>query len=248
MTPHIDAANNRSYQTLNSFQTALAIIVDPRAAFRSTQAQPTYGLPLLLTLVFTTAVVLLYFSRVDLHWLGEHMLALHADGAGPESARAAEMRKAMSKEVMLTMALVFGVLGIPLFRLLEGLYYLLAGRAVGLALGYRHCFALTCWSGLPLVLVLLGSLIVLATNADGQLTMEQTNVFSLNEALLHLPPDSPWYGLASSLSLAHPWSWWIAAVGISEWGQRSMATALALSLSLWVAFYGIWALIASFST
>ncbi len=228
---------------MNNAQMVVALLLEPRSFFIALRDRPTFWFPLLLFTLSSVAALVLYFSVVDFAWLADHIIDgdSHVDKLSQQQK--AEFASTMSRDVMMWTSLTAMVVGIPVVRLLEGAYYFLAGKATAVSQSFRHWLALASWSGLPIVLILLVSIMFLMMHPNGQVTQEQLNVLSLNELFFHLPPESRWYSLMSSLTVLHPWAWWLAAVGVNAWSERSMAFSVVFSQLLWVVFYGTWALI-----
>lgn len=227
---------------MNNTQMTLALLTEPRAAFNALRERPTFWFPLLLLAFGTASAVVAYFSLVDVAWLNDHIASgdarmekMQADGSMPQ----------MSRSLLMWTSLTAVVVGIPVVRLLEGAYYFLAGRVTNIVQSFRHWMALACWSSLPLALALVVSVTVLALHPTGQATQEQLNLLSLNELFFHVGEKSPWYSLASNLTLLHPWAWGLAATGVRVWSGRSWPASIAFALMPWVVFYGVWALFAS---
>lgn len=228
---------------MNNIQLAFAMLVDPRAAFLSLRDKPNFWFPLLLIAIGTAASLVWYFNVVDFAWLTDQLQNADPRAAEMSAEKRAESAAGMSKDVMMWMSLTFMLIGLPMARIAESIYYSFAARLTNFTQSFRHWLALACWSSLPLALAIVLAAIFLVMHPSGQVTQEQLNVLSLNELFFDLRPDEPGYTLLSTLTVLHPWAWWLAAYGIRVWSGRSWAFSLGLSLLPWVLFYGIWALV-----
>lgn len=229
---------------MNNTQMIVALLVEPRSAFISLRDRPNFWFPLLLFVLCTAAALVWYFSVVDFAWLADHIMSGDSSADKMSQLQKTELVGAMSRDVMMWTSLTAVVVVIPMARLLEGTYYFLAGRATDVSQSFRHWLALACWSSLPMMLILLVSVVSLVMHPNGQVTQEQLNVLSLNELFVHVPPENRWYSLMSTVTVLHPWAWWLTSMGVRVWSGRSMAFSLVFSLLPWVVFYGGWALIA----
>jgi hypothetical protein len=223
---------------MSDFTLAVSMIVEPRTAFERLQRRPSFWLPLILLTLGTMGLLGAYAQSVDLAWLNHQLL-----GDEPEMPAGFEMSRVQLMGTSILVALV----GIPLMRLLEAGYYHLAAQLFSLKHEFRHWMALACWSGLPLLLPLAASAVMLAFSGDAQLLQEQLNVLSINELFLQLPPTSRWYSLLSNLTVLHPWVWWLAACGVQVWTGRSWSFALGVALLPWVLVYGVWAMVVAWA-
>lgn len=228
----------REERKMNNLQLTLSLLSEPKAAFAQLRERPTFWFPLLLVVFGTAAAVIAYFQRVDMAWLNDYLAS-----SDPRMAKAGDAAPSMSRDVMMWTSLTAVIVGIPLMRMVEAAYYLLAGKVSNLAPGYKHWMALACWSSMPLVLSLVTSVIVLMLHPSGQVSQEQLNVLSLNELLFKVQPGNEWHTLVSTLTVLHPWAWWLAALGVRAWTGRSWPFALGFAVLPWAVFYGLWALI-----
>jgi hypothetical protein len=126
--------------------------------------------------------------------------------------------------------------------MLEGAYYLLAGKWSNFEPGFEHWLSLVCWSSMPLLLPLIASVVGLALHPSGQVSQEELNSLSLNELFFQLEPVSNWYTLAATLTVVHPWAWGLVALGVRAWTSCSWRFAIVFAMLPWTVFYGLWAL------
>lgn len=223
---------------MSDLKLAISMIAHPRAAFDRLQRQPSFWLPLVLLTLGTMGLLGAYAQSVDLAWLNHQML-----GDDPDLPAGLEM----SRGQLLGTSVLVALIGIPLMRLLEAGYYHLAAQLFSLKQEFRHWMALACWSSLPLLLPLAASGAMLALSGDTQLLQEQLNVLSINELFLQLPTTHRWHSLLSSLTVLHPWAWWLAACGVQVWTGRSWSFALGVALLPWVLVYGVWAMVSAWA-
>lgn len=79
-------------------------------------------------------------------------------------------------------------------------------------MGYRHGLALTAWSGMPMVLA--GVITIVGTYMSStQTTLESLQMLSLDPLFVQLPMDHAWSVFAKSFSLLNFWVLFLAALG-----------------------------------
>lgn len=223
---------------MNNAQLATHILLEPRAAFLSLGEKPRFWFPLLLLILGSAAGLFAYFYLVDFSWFNDNIL--HSPD---KPARDAEASALLSRGVLMGTSMAAMVIGLTLARLLESGYFLLAGRMASIERSFSHWLALSCWSTIPLLLILLVSMGFMLAHPNGQVGQEELNVLSLNELLFHVERSSPWYSWLSTLTIIHPWVWWLSATGVKVWSGRSMPFSVVFSMVPWLAYYGVWALI-----
>lgn len=225
---------------MNNAQLVASVLIEPQAAFASLREKPRFWFPLLLLILGTAAALLGYFQMVDFNWFTDNVL----HGGAGKAAKAGEDAPVMSRGAIMGMTLGATVIFLSLSRVLEGTYYLLAGRVADVGQSFAHWLALACWSSIPMLLTVLVSMGFLLMHPNGQVTQEELNVLSLNEVFFHVDRSSPWFALLSTLTVLHPWVWWLTATGVKVWSGRSLAFGVVFSMVPWAVFYGGWALIA----
>lgn len=216
------------------------IFLQPSKVFAEERERPTFLVPYLLLAAAAIALTLAYFMRVDGSWFIDHMLdAKRATMTAKEIAQA----KAVMPGAR-TMA-IFGAVSAPitvaLIFALIGLYYWLASKVTGAALGYKHGVSLVAWSGMP---GLLGTIVGIV----GALTMQpQTSLESL--MLTHIDPlmidttGSHWHRIAQSADLLSLWSIFLAALGWRTFTRASWLQSIVVVVLPYLVIYGVMALI-----
>lgn len=226
---------------MNNMEMSSALITSPSAAFADLKEQPKFWFPLLAVLVSTVAVLIWYYSFVDFDWLVDRMMS--ADPRMSEEQRTQAM--AMMKPGFIMWSSVISVIVfVTAARALEALYFSLAGNITNVRHSYLQWFALSCWTAFPHVIGALGMAAFLLTSGTNQVSNEELQVLSLNELLFHVPLGGKGYVLLSSITILHPWVWWLTVVGVRVWTQRSWLFSTVFGLLPPIVVYGVWALIA----
>jgi hypothetical protein len=216
---------------MQTLKLSTQVLLEPRQAFRSLLARPSCAAPLLAIVVCTLAAYIIYFQVVDFPWLVDALLNGDPRTAAMPQDERMKAAAMFSRQGMLMAGALGVMLGIPVLRLVEAAWYLVAGRATGVALSFRHWLSLTA---VPLMFL------VLASHSNGQLTLEQLQIASLNEVFFHLPPGHRWFALLSNLTLFQPWCWWLAAQAVREWTGRSWTYSIVITMAPVVVVYGAW--------
>ena len=218
------------------------IFLEPGKVFAELKEKPTFLVPLLLVALVSSAMTFMYFMQVDGVWFIDH--TLQASGNEMSAAELAQMKSVMpGAKMMGYIALVTTPIGIAIVTLLMALYYLIAGKVTGSAVGFKHGMSLATWSSLPM---LLGTIVALVGvfMMSPQTSLESLMLTNLDPLLVQLPIDSPWKKLASSFSLLTFWSIFLGALGWKVWGKTSWAEAITVAIIPGVLIYGAMALLA----
>ena len=213
------------------------VILAPSPTFARLKDKPRPFIPLLVLIVLTLGITYWYVSTLDFAWFREQMLT----SRGPVKAEErAAMESFLSPTAMMWSSGLGVLLGTPVLYMLTALYYLLAGKVMGTGIGYGKWFGFAVWTSIPRLLALPLSALQIMTSG-GRLSLEDTNMVSLNYLLLHLHASSPWFGLATNLDLTSVWSIALAVIGLKAWTGRSTGTCVTVAVLPYVLVYGIWA-------
>lgn len=229
---------------MNNLAVSAALATAPSSAFAELRERPRFWFPLLLVILTTAGLTYWFYSVVDIDWLKETMFSNNPDlQALPEDKREAAMAM-VQRGTMLWSSLIGICLAVPIVYLLEALYLLVAAKVTKIPLGFRHWFALACWTALPLLLgnVVAAILLLLADNA--QISPSVLQPLSLNELLFHVPEGGQGYNLLASLGIPAFLSWVLAIIGVRTWSQRSWGFSATIVLLPWFVIYGLWAFFA----
>ncbi len=211
----------------------------PRAALKALLQRPTFLFPLSVIVLGTAVALASYFFLVDFEWLLQEQASKQGEYQKPGHT---------SRIAVLSMSLAATMAGIPALRAAQALYLHIAGKLLTIGLGFRHWLSLACWSNLPLFLPLPAFLLALLVHPTGQVSQEALEVFSLNTLFFRVETHDPAYQLLTTLTVLHPWAWWLAALGVKVWGGFSWARSLFVALLPKVVIYGGWAAVILYRT
>lgn len=222
----------------------LNIFLDPGKVFAEQREKPTFLVPMLLVIAATLGAMALYFFTVDPDWFVDNAIR-QTMAQNPEISRAQleSARQFMSPTFAGSAGLIFGGIFFVLMYVVMALYYWLAGKVGGVAIGFRHGLALTAWSSMPL---LVGAILLAVGvfTGDGRTPLEDLQMLNVHPLLVNVPIDSPWAGLARGFSLLNLWTWFLAALGWKTWSRGGWGGALLVALIPPALIFGIWALFA----
>ena len=206
---------------MNNLSLASALLFEPRKAFDDIAQRPRFWFPFLAVLLCSLILSAWYCSVVDVPWLIDQSLRGNALTRGLPEERIQEMIDRSTRSGLIIQTVISTLLFLIVFRLLEALYYTLAGKIVGLDRHFKQWFAFSCWTGLPSALALVPGAIVLAGVTEPQIPQASLQPLSVNELLLHLKPDQAGYSLWSYFSLLNVAGLALAVVGVKIWSGRS---------------------------
>ena len=224
----------------NNVALCVALATTPSSAFGELRERPRFWFPLLILVASTAAIVYWYYSIVDIEWLKEAMYGNDPNMQKlPEAERAAAMAM-LGRNTLLWGSVVSTILVLPIFFLLQALYLLLAAKVTRLPQGFKHWFALSCWSALPLLLTTVVSALFLIISDTTQVSPSALQPLSINELVLHRPIGSAGYALFESLTIPGVLSWMLMIIGVRAWSQRSWAFSAIFILLPIAVIYGAW--------
>lgn len=228
---------------MKNTELAWAILTSPGSAFVELQQRPRFWFPLLVTVLGVVGLVAWYYSVVDIRWMMEQVLSGAGHAAQMSEEQRAQAVAATSRGFMLVSSVIGGGLAVVALKLLEALYYSLAGKVTNVERSFRHWLSLAAWTGFPALLGVVASAAVLLAADTNQLGFDELAVLSLNELFFHVPMGGKGNTLLSSLTLLHPWIWWLSALGVRIWTNRSWVFSAVFALLPVVVGYGVWAVI-----
>ncbi len=229
---------------MNNIALATALATAPSTAYQELRERPRFWFPLLLVVLSTAGIVYWYYSAVDIEWLKDAMYGNNADMQKlPEEERAQAMAM-VGRNTLLWGSVIGTLLVLPLFFVLQSLYLLLAAKVTKLPQGFKHWFAFTSWSALPLLLGNVVAAILLLMSDSPQISPSMMQPLSLNELLLHRPMGSPGHAIFEALNIPGILSWILMIIGVRTWSQRSWAFSSLFILLPAVVIFGIWAFFA----
>ncbi len=229
---------------MNNLALSVALATAPSSAFAELRERPRFWFPLLVVILSTVALVYWYYSVVDIEWLKDLMFSNNPDIQKLPEEQRAQAISMYGRNTLLLGSVIGVVVVLPVISALQALYLLLAAKVTGLQPGFKHWFAMSCWTGLPVLLSTVVSAILLLLSDTAQVSPSVMQPFSLNELVFHRPIGSPGQTLLESLNIPSLLTWGLMIIGVHTWSQRSWAFSTLFILLPVVVIYGIWSILA----
>jgi len=223
---------------MNNIALATALATEPSSAFGELRERPRFWFPLLLLVLATAAVAYWYYSMVDVEWFKDLMFS--SKPGMTEAQRTAAMGM-ITRTTLLWGSVVGSFIAIPVGMAVGALIWLVAAKVTKLPQGFRHWFAFTCWTALPLLIGNVVAAIMLLIADTSQISPGVTQPLSLNELVFHRPLGSPGQAWLGALGIPAFLTWALAIIGVQVWSQRSWLFSVLFVAIPTVLFYGIWA-------
>ena len=220
----------------------MGVFLDPKKAFASIAARPTWIVPIILMIIVGLAFVFLFTSRVgwDRYF---HQIAETNSRMQQMDAQTRESTIQTQIKVGPIFGYIFGVIGPFLTALIAGGVVLLMCKLASLSLTFKQTYAMSAWAMMPRVLAGVLAIVVMYTKRPEDFNLQNPIAFNIG-AFLEPPPNTGKfiYSLATSIDLFTIWSILLLAVGITAAARKvSFSKAVILVAAPWI----IWVLVAS---
>jgi hypothetical protein len=229
---------------MNDLELTAALATAPSSAFTELRERPRFWFPLLLLVLTTAGLVYWYYSVVDIEWLKDSMFSSNPKLQQMSGEQRAAAMAMYGRNTMRWSSLVSMFIVLPLVFVVEALYLLVAAKITKLSPGFKHWFALVCWTSLPMLLTTIVAAILLILSDTPQMSPSVLQPLSLNELLLHVPAGGKGFSLFEAVNIPALLSWALMIIGIRTWSQRSWGFSAIVTLLPWVVIYALWAFFA----
>lgn len=226
---------------MNNTQLVAALATSPSKAFAELNEQPRVWFPLLLTVIAAVGITAWYYSVVDFSWLVEQILSGNPDSARMTDAQRQQAATFMSRGFLMGTSVITIALFLVGARLVEAVYYLLAGNITGVQKPFKNWFALGWWTGLPGLISVVPAALILLLSDNNQISSSAMAPLSLNELFFHKGMAERGFTLLTTLTLVHPIIWGLTVVGVHVWSGRSWWFSSLFSLLPPLLVYATWA-------
>lgn len=217
------------------FSALASMYYQPSQAFAMLRPRRHAWLPLALSLLSSSILMLWYFNIVDIAWLIDQMNASITDVAKREQAT-----KVMSKGMLQGFSLAGAWIAIPVITALTGVYLMLVAKFMSKEFTFGTGFALAAWSSVPNLLLLpLGAMTILLSS-NGQISFSELNPLSVNQLFFQYATAHPLAGPLDVVSVSSVWGIALMVIGFQAWAKVSRATALKVVLIPYVTVIGLW--------
>jgi hypothetical protein len=218
-------------------QNFIDIIAAPKTAFARIREKPTIWLPLLVFLAFTAAAQAGYLLINDEGFVKDQLIeqtinTLNATGEQADQIEEQIMAQSITTQAITTVVAL--LIFVPVILALQAWYLSFMSKFSFSQLGFRHWFSLQCWTSFPACFAALASLVVLLTDANGQVSQSEMQPLGIY-GLLGISTDS---ATLQQLNLTHIWSLVLLALGYQQWTQKSLLTSILITWAPTVLIYG----------
>ena len=203
---------------------AVNMIAAPREALQALRLKTAALAPLSVIVIANAAIILAYYSQVDLTWLVETAM----QNSSQELTQ--EQREAAADFMGDTSPMLLGSIGALAATVVLALLFVLnAAWLSGISLlsndgiGFRYWFSMICWCALPLVFGYAASLVNLFVSDATFLPADRINPLSFS-SLLNIESANGRMLRQSmqSLDITAIWSMALVVFGYHTWTQRSL--------------------------
>jgi hypothetical protein len=213
--------------TTSTINNVANIFAAPTEAFRALKERPTFLLPLLVMLLGTCALIMWYYSSVDIAWFYETNL----EAAGTEMPP--EAQENLIEQLSRTPPMVIGAFAaasssliVLLILLLMAAYLSVLSLMTNDGYKFKYWFSLVCWASFPIVLGTLASMVNLAVSDVTFLPAQQINPLSFSSLLgLDVTRTDFLSRVMQSTDVTSLWALVLMTLGYSQWTGKSIGTA-----------------------
>lgn len=229
----------KSYGVFNAM---VDIVASPGKALEEVKGHTAWlWFPLLISIGLACLLFVYYYGWVDFDWLVEQELRKIPEADRAASAEA--VRNFMQPGTMMATTLVAIVVMTFVIYLIEAVYFHLVNKlTTGAAIGFGQWFNFAAWTAFVGIFGTLAAFVMILVDGSHQITTDGLQVLSINNLLLHAPPDDPWFRWGNSLTLVNLWMLVLMSIGYQRWTGASMAKSAVIACLPWVLIFGIWAL------
>lgn len=231
---------------MSNWQILQALVFEPRKAFTELAERPRYWFPLLLLAITSTVISAWYLSVVDFSWMMDQQLRSGMFGSRltEEQIQAAVSAASGRRGVQVVSTAIFTPIVIAIAMLLVALLSVLTAKLTNVKYGYRHWFALACWTYLPTILAQVASAVVLLTTSTAQISQGDLQPLSLNSLFFHKAANESGYMMLTYVTVVHLWTIALSVFAVKVWSSRSWLFSFFFACWPSLLIFGIWALVA----
>jgi len=222
----------------SAFSQVINLFVAPGQALDYAREHPgNWWLPLGIVLALQAVMAVWIALTININaW--HQMMAQAMAKANPEHAQQAIQMLSSHGRGYLMVVMLMGLIGTVIAELLYALYLFLADKVFSAdSKGYGKWFSFTTWTGLPVALGIMASIIAWGLSSKTG-SLEHLDVTNLNSLVFHFHQGSPFYKVAQ-FSILQFWVIGLVTYGLKRWCRHGTGKALAIALLPYIAVYGI---------
>ena len=208
-------------QPAGGLRTLLNILLEPATAFAQLRERPSWLFPLILVAGGNGLAILWYFSILDIPWFMESLL--YAGGADPSAEQIEQFNEQMesvSPRVFMISGFLGASVGLIVIWTLQAGYLSLVSALTGDGIRFRNWFCLATWTAAPTLFSVIGSVITILLNPDGQIGQMELDPLLLGNLGVQFG-DSPVNNIIAPISLTYLWTLGLLVYGYRQWVKGS---------------------------
>lgn len=221
---------------------AVNIFTSPAEAFTALKTSPTKLFPLLLVIVLNTAVLVWYFNIVDFDWYVDDALSL-ANIEADQLDEAREGMTSMSPNTFMMFGVLGSVVGILLIYTIQAGYLSLVSALKGENYKFSHWLSMVSWTGLPIILSIIGMVVTILLTPNGQLSSFDLDPLTLRNLGMQ-SENSSVESLFASVNLPMIWSIVLMILGHHQWLDSSWLRSIITVSAPYLVILSIWSFFA----
>ncbi|WP_170308292.1 YIP1 family protein [Parashewanella tropica] len=188
----------------------------------------------------------LFYASADPQYLIDQQIAALPNDMTAQERDGAIKGIEMVSGMMQWFAIGGGAVAIVVFTAIFALYFLLISKLdPENNQSFGDWFAFNLWVQMPALFNWIGVIILVAIAGTDQLSLTIFNFASLNQLVLGLDMQSPFYGLTENITIFALWGVALSVLGLKSWTNFSTSKAILFGALPSVLIWGIWFIIAA---
>jgi len=231
----------------SNVMTALVdIFISPSKAFNGLKEAKGWSFVAFILLAgILAASMFAFYNKADPQFLIDQQVAVASVDATIAEQKMIRQSMEQTIDLQVWFAMFGGIIGLAVINALMAGYYLFVSKQDPEAnYGYGAWYGFGVWTMMPMIISSLGLLILVLTASTDQISQSLFNYASINQLLIGLEIDHPFYTLLESLNIFSIWGIFIAAIGLKSWTNFTFNKALLFAALPSIVIYGIWTVIA----
>lgn len=229
-------------QSNSLFSALIDIFIAPSKAFNALKTAKFWSFaPFILIVGLSGAAQLGYYYKADRDFAIEQQVSQAAKDASIGEEKMIRTAIEQGYDTNVWIAVFGGAIVIAVMCALLALYYLLISKMdENNTFKYGDWFGFSIWTTMPACISFLGALVLIFSASSTEIPLSVFNFGSINQLLLHLPVESPYYTIAERFTLITIWGIALGAIGLTCWTNFKFAKALLFAALPSVLIYGAW--------
>ncbi len=222
---------------VNPLTIAMNIFTSPGEAFNVLEKRPTKLFPVIVVLASLSVVMFWYFSIVDFDWYVDDALSITSMNED-QREEAREAMLSMNQSMFMWLGIAGSIISILVIWLIQSGYLALVSALTGDRFRFTHWFSLVAWTGLTALLSVVGMVVNLLLNTNGQLSAYELDPLTLANLGMQSSNGSMAM-IFNSLNLPMFWGVALMVIAYRQWLEVTWFRASAIVLGPYVVILGL---------